>query len=109
MVAELTNNAEHSATSSSAGQPAARTVVRKRAAETLVLKEATPLYDAFLRLIGDERGGSDVMNYIGHKCFYDKLLLINEYGDELENAMSLSSKMEKLLSVCKRERQRYIA
>ena len=102
VVAEVTSSAEQPATSSGTQQPAA---------EPLVLKEATPLWDAFLDKVSeadDDNAASIIVNYIAHKCFYDKLCHIDEYGEKLEKPMSLSTKMERLLTVCKRRRELHI-
>ena len=40
--------------------------------------------------------------------FNNKLCRIDEYGEELEKPMPLSTKMEKLLTVCKRRRELHI-
>ena len=96
---------------SSAERPAPRT---RRPAEWLgfprnaIPKEATPLWNDFIDNVpaGDEQ--NSLMNYIAHKCFYNDLLHINEDGEWLENPMSLSYKMERLLMVCKRQREVHI-
>jgi hypothetical protein len=99
VVAEVTSSAEQPAPSSGTQQPAAK---------PLVLREATPLWETFLDKVDDNNAVSTIVNYIAHKCFYDQLCHINEYGEKLEKPMSLATKMERLLRICKRRREQHI-
>ena len=84
---------------SSAEQPATTPVV---------LKEATHLWNDFIDKVSAGEEHNSIMNYIAHKCFYNELLHIKEDGERLEKPMSLSFKMERLLTICKHRREVHI-
>ena len=67
-----------------------------------------PLWNAFIDKVSEGDECKSLMDYIGHKCFYDDLPHKNEYGERLENPMSLSLKMEKLLRICMDQREKHI-
>ena len=76
--------------------------------EPVVPQEATQLWNDFLDSLpeGDER--ASLTDYIARVCFHGDLLLRNEDGERLENPMSVSFKMERLLQICKSQREKHI-
>ena len=73
-----------------------------------VRTEATPLWNDFIDKVSARDKLNTLMNYIDHKCFTMSYFTKNEEGEWLETPMSLPFKMERLLTICKHQRQMHI-
>ena len=73
------------------------------------LQEATPLWNQFIDMVSEGEELDELMNYIAHKCFFGDLLHRTEDGEWLEKPMSVSSKMERLLEICKYRRELHVS
>jgi hypothetical protein len=73
------------------------------------LTPCTPLYDQFLADLEQENEIGDVsslIEYIQKFCFFDDLCYVNPSGEEMEQPLPLSVKMEDLLSVVSEQRRK---
>jgi hypothetical protein len=92
-------------------QPAPLQARFEPARRAVELRPSTPLYDNLIANLQSaaqgHRSGEAFINYITECCFYEKLLIMDVYGESIETPVPLSVKMESLLRAAQRQREEH--
>ena len=81
--------------------------IDSRAVQPQKAKSTTPKWDAVLSNIKGH--APEFLDYIANECFFGTLLRKGFRGQELQEPLSLSLKMETLLNTCCQRREMYVA